>query len=194
MRSLFSLLLLIFLINSSVEDASSAARVVVITGIDGLGNYNLAVYGAPGSHLANSSALDLFLLWRQGGCFKELEQDSLLSAPCALAFFHIPIPEVRRLYYQKITGQFQEVVACSAVNSGVLQTLVSMGDVKAVFMGHDHKNDFCGNVEGIWLCYGGGFGYHAGGRSDWVGENSWMGIERLRTWKRVDDEIEAKQA
>ncbi|KAL9398586.1 hypothetical protein Peur_007547 [Populus x canadensis] len=220
--------------NPSVEDASSAAKGDTITDIDGFGNYNLRVYGAPGSHLANRTVLDLFFLdsgdrevvqgVRTYGWIKEsqlrwlhgvskgyqdrkedchlLEEASPSAAPthCALAFFHIPIPEIRQLYYQKIIGQFQEGVACSSVNSGVLQTLVSMGDVKAVFMGHDHKNDFCGNLEGIWFCYGGGFGYHAYGRAGWSrrariilaelekGEKSWMGMERIRTWKRLDDE------
>ncbi|KAG6587728.1 putative inactive purple acid phosphatase 28, partial [Cucurbita argyrosperma subsp. sororia] len=120
--------------------------------------------------------------------------------PPALTFFHIPIPEVRDLYYKKIVGQFQEGVACSSVNSGVLQNLVAMGDVKAVFMGHDHSNDFCGNLDGIWFCYGGGFGYHGYGRPGWSrrgrvivaelakGERSWMGVERIGTWKRLDDE------
>lgn len=91
-------------------------------------------------------------------------------------------------------------MACSSVNSGVLQNLVAMGDVKAVFMGHDHSNDFCGNIDGIWFCYGGGFGYHGYGRPGWSrrgrvivaelakGKRSWMGVERIRTWKRLDDE------
>ncbi|KAI9112492.1 hypothetical protein K1719_016415 [Acacia pycnantha] len=121
-------------------------------------------------------------------------------APPALAFFHIPIPETRELFYQEIVGEFQEGVACSSVNSGVLKTFVSMGDVKAVFMGHDHKNDFCGNLDGIWFCYGGGFGYHAYGKVGWPrrariilaelqkGQSSWMGVEKIRTWKRLDDE------
>ncbi|KAJ6363158.1 hypothetical protein OIU78_003356 [Salix suchowensis] len=219
--------------NPSVEDASSAAKGNTITDIDGFGNYNLRVYGAPGSHSANSTVLDLFFLdsgdrevvqgVRTYGWIKESqlrwlhgvskgyqgrkedshllkESSSATPTPCALAFFHIPIPEVRQLYYQKIIGQFQEGVACSSVNSGVLQALVSMGDVKAVFMGHDHKNDFCGNLESIWFCYGGGFGYHAYGIAGWPrrarvilaelekGENSWMGMERIRTWKRLDDE------
>ncbi|KAJ6747230.1 INACTIVE PURPLE ACID PHOSPHATASE 28-RELATED [Salix koriyanagi] len=219
--------------NPSVEDASSAAKGNTITDIDGFGNYNLRVYGAPGSHSANSTVLDLFFLdsgdrevvqgvrtygwikesqlrWLHGvskGYQGRKEDSHLLKGsssatptPCALAFFHIPIPEVRQLYYQKIIGQFQEGVACSSVNSGVLQALVSMGDVKAVFMGHDHKNDFCGNLESIWFCYGGGFGYHAYGIAGWPrrarvilaelekGENSWMGMERIRTWKRLDDE------
>ncbi|KAJ6742035.1 hypothetical protein OIU85_016149 [Salix viminalis] len=219
--------------NPSVEDASSAAKGNTITDIDGFGNYNLRVYGAPGSHSANSTVLDLFFLdsgdrevvqgVRTYGWIKESQlrwlhgvskgyqgqkedfhllkgSSSATPTPCALAFFHIPIPEVRQLYYQKIIGQFQEGVACSSVNSGVLQALVSMGDVKAVFMGHDHKNDFCGNLESIWFCYGGGFGYHAYGIAGWPrrarvilaelekGENSWMGMERIRTWKRLDDE------
>lgn len=75
-----------------------------------------------------------------------------------------------------------------------------MGDVKAVFVGHDHTNDFCGNLDGIWFCYGGGFGYHGYGRFEWPrrariisiqlvkGKNAWMGVERIKTWKRLDDD------
>ncbi|KAK6944585.1 hypothetical protein RJ641_025687 [Dillenia turbinata] len=72
---------------------------------------------------------------------------------------------------------------------------ISMGDVKAVLMGHDHENDFCGNLDGIWFCYGGGFGYHAYGMEGWprivriimergFGEE----YERIKTWKRIDDD------
>ncbi|GJM97553.1 hypothetical protein PR202_ga14488 [Eleusine coracana subsp. coracana] len=122
-----------------------------------------------------------------------------LYAP-ALAFFHIPIPEVRELWYTGFKGQYQEGVACSTVNSGVLGTLVSMGDVKAVFLGHDHLNDFCGSLNGIWFCYGGGFGYHGYGRPHWPrrarviysglkkGQRSWSEVKSIRTWKVLDDE------
>jgi hypothetical protein len=122
-----------------------------------------------------------------------------LQAP-ALAFFHIPIPEVRELWYTDFKGQYQEGVACSLVNSGVLGTLVSMGDVRGVFLGHDHLNDFCGDLSGIRLCYGGGFGYHAYGRSGWPrrarvihtelkkGQRSWLEVESIQTWKLLDDE------
>ncbi|CAI8589884.1 unnamed protein product [Vicia faba] len=201
--------------------------------IDGFGNYNLRVYGALGSMLANSSVLNLFFLdsgerityqglrtydWIKDSQLHWLrhvshepegqEQDPPQSndhdttpiSPPALAFFHIPIPEVRNLFYEKIVGQFQEGVACSRVNSPVLPTLVSMGDVKAVFIGHDHKNDFCGKLDGIWFCYGGGFGYHAYGKTGWPrrariilaelekGKNSWTQVQRITTWKRLDDE------
>ncbi|KAJ8774333.1 hypothetical protein K2173_011582 [Erythroxylum novogranatense] len=216
----------------STEDASSEAREHMIRDIDGFGNYNLRVYGAPGSHLANSSILNLYFLdsgdreviqgvrtygyikesqlhWLRGvskgfqgknQVLNHLEGSSPEMFAPSLAFFHIPIPEIRLLYNKKIIGQFQEAVACSSINSGVLQTFVSMGDVKAVFMGHDHSNDFCGNLDGIWFCYGGGFGYHGYGRAGWSrrariilaelgkGEYSWTGVERIRTWKRLDDE------
>ncbi|KAG2699510.1 hypothetical protein I3760_07G194800 [Carya illinoinensis] len=219
-------------VNPSAEDLSSPVKGGMVTNIDGFGNYNLRVYGAPGSHLANSSILDLFFLdsgdreviqgVRTYGWIKESQlswlrsiyhesqvqkQNSDQSADTfptatspALAFFHIPIPEIRHLYHNKIVGEFQEAVACSSVNSGVLQTFVSIGDVQAVFMGHDHKNDFCGNLDGIWFCYGGGFGYHGYGKAGWPrrarviiaelgkGDKSWMGVKRIKTWKRLDDE------
>lgn len=117
----------------------------------------------------------------------------------AVAFFHIPIPEMRELYSSVVVGEFQEWVASSSVNSGVLRTLVSLGDVKAVFVGHDHKNDFCGNLEGIWFCYGGGFGYHAYGKRGWSRRarvilaqllakgGDWTKVHTIHTWKRLDD-------
>lgn len=123
-----------------------------------------------------------------------------ISQSPALAFFHIPIPEVRDLWFKEFIGHYREAVACSSVNSGVLKTLVSTGDVKAVFLGHDHLNDFCGEIDGIWFCYGGGFGYHGYGRVHWPrrarvisaklrrGKNAWLGVESIRTWKRLDDE------
>ncbi|KAG2699508.1 hypothetical protein I3760_07G194800 [Carya illinoinensis] len=49
-------------VNPSAEDLSSPVKGGMVTNIDGFGNYNLRVYGAPGSHLANSSILDLFFL------------------------------------------------------------------------------------------------------------------------------------
>ncbi|XP_057433097.1 probable inactive purple acid phosphatase 28 isoform X1 [Lotus japonicus] len=227
------LMSLISLMDYSVSQINpSADGFTNPTKIDGFGNYNLRVYGAPGSMLANSTVLNLFFLdsgdravyqgIRTYGWIKDSQlhwlrhvsqefqgqkQDHLHPTdatsplePPALAFFHIPIPEVRQLFYKEIVGQFQEGVACSLVNSGVLQTLVSIRDVKAVFIGHDHTNDFCGNLDGIWFCYGGGFGYHGYGKAGWPrrariilaqlekGKMSWMGLQKIMTWKRLDDQ------
>ncbi|XP_050919340.1 probable inactive purple acid phosphatase 28 isoform X2 [Lathyrus oleraceus] len=220
-------------INPSADCLADSAKGCTPSKIDGFGNYNLRVYGAPGSMLANSSVLNLLFLdsgdrvvyqgirtydWIKDSQLHWLrhvsqepqgqEQDPPQSTdhdttpitPPALAFFHIPIPEVRHLFYKQIVGQFQEGVACSRVNSPVLPTLVSMGDVKAVFIGHDHINDFCGILDGIWFCYGGGFGYHAYGKAGWPrrariilaelekGRNYWTRVQRITTWKRLDDE------
>ncbi|XP_060172394.1 probable inactive purple acid phosphatase 28 isoform X2 [Lycium barbarum] len=208
-----------------------------MTNIDGFGNYNLEVQGAPGSYLSNSSILSLYLLdsgdraivngfrtynwiresqlsWLRGvsekfqGRWKYADQSlEIYPVPVmhpALAFFHIPIPEIRQGPIKDIVGTYREYVACSSVNSGVLKTLISMGDVKAVFIGHDHTNDFCGNLEGIWFCYGGGFGYHGYGVAGWPrrarviqaelgkGKETWMGVEKIRTWKRLDDGVLTK--
>ncbi|KAF3452707.1 hypothetical protein FNV43_RR03140 [Rhamnella rubrinervis] len=218
--------------NPPAEDFSNIDKGGRKKHIDGFGNYNVRVYGPPGSHLANSSILNLFFLdsgdretvqgHRTYGWIKESQlhwlrgfgqafhqgqkqnldhsHDALIpTSPPALVFFHIPIPEIPQLFYQKYVGQFQEAVACSRVNSGVLQTLVALKDVKAVFMGHDHTNDFCGNLDGIWFCYGGGFGYHGYGKAGWPrrarvislelgkGKKDWTGVQRIKTWKHLDD-------
>ncbi|CAA2954834.1 probable inactive purple acid phosphatase 28 [Olea europaea subsp. europaea] len=221
----------------TAEDLSNPAKHSRVPKIDGFGNYNLRVWGPPGSHLANSTLLNLYFLdsgdravvdgrrtygwikdsqlsWLRGISkeIQEQKQDIKESAKTskfstvspALTFFHIPIPEIKQGPFKDIVGKYQEYVACSFVNSGVLKTLVSMGDVKAVFIGHDHTNDFCGNLDGIWFCYGGGFGYHGYGVAGWPrrarvilaelgkGEKSWNGVEKIKTWKRLDDGMLSK--
>lgn len=49
-------------VNPFAEVPSNLAKEGRMQDIDGFGNYNLRVYGAPGSHLANSSILNLFFL------------------------------------------------------------------------------------------------------------------------------------
>lgn len=49
-------------VNPLAEDSSNLAKEGRMQDIDGFGNYNLRVYGAPGSYLANSSILNLFFL------------------------------------------------------------------------------------------------------------------------------------
>jgi hypothetical protein len=49
-------------INPSADSLTDFAKGRMISKIDGFGNYNLRVYGAPGSMLANNSVLNLFFL------------------------------------------------------------------------------------------------------------------------------------
>ncbi|CAL5195856.1 unnamed protein product [Lathyrus oleraceus] len=127
------------------------------------------------------------------------------AAP-GLAYFHIPLPEYASFDSSNMTGVKMETdggdgISSASVNSGFFTTLVAAGDVKAVFVGHDHINDFCGKLMDIQLCYAGGFGYHAYGQAGWsrrarvvvaslekTGKGSWGDVESIKTWKRLDDE------
>ncbi|CAK8560549.1 unnamed protein product [Lathyrus sativus] len=127
------------------------------------------------------------------------------AAP-GLAYFHIPLPEYASFDSSNMTGVKMETdggdgISSASVNSGFFTTLVEAGDVKAVFVGHDHINDFCGKLMDIQLCYAGGFGYHAYGQAGWsrrarvvvaslekTGKGSWGDVGSIKTWKRLDDE------
>lgn len=50
------------------------------------------------------------------------------------------------------------------LNYGQLDALVETGDVKAIFSGHDHTNDFTVNIDGIDVVNSGGCTYHSYGK------------------------------
>lgn len=117
-----------------------------------------------------------------------------------LVYFHIPLPEFSSFDASNYTGVKQEGISSASVNSGFFATMVEAGDVKAVFTGHDHINDFCGELSGIQLCYAGGFGYHAYGKAGWsrrarvvvvsmekYDNTHWGNVKSIKTWKRLDD-------
>ncbi|GER26137.1 purple acid phosphatase 29 [Striga asiatica] len=197
--------------------------------IDGFGNYNLEVHGVEGSRFENKSVMNLYFLdsgdystsplipgygwikpsqqlWFQRTSL-ELQR-SYMNKPeqqngpaPGLAYFHIPLPEYASFDSSNFTGGKQEGISSASVNSGFFTTMVAAGDVRAVFTGHDHLNDFCGKLNGINMCYAGGFGYHAYGKAGWArrarmviaslektGNGSWGPVKSIKTWKRLDDE------
>lgn len=197
--------------------------------IDGFGNYNLEVHGVEGSNLVNKSVLNFYFLDSGDystvpsipgyGWIKPSQQfwfqrtsrrlrtayvkkpEAQRSAAPALAYFHIPLPEYASFDSSNFTGMKQEGISSASVNSGFFTTMVEAGDVKAVFTGHDHLNDFCGELTGIHLCYAGGFGYHAYGKAGWARrarvvvaslekteKGGWGAVKSIKTWKRLDDE------
>ncbi|KAI8572979.1 hypothetical protein RHMOL_Rhmol01G0243200 [Rhododendron molle] len=118
-----------------------------------------------------------------------------------LAYFHIPLPEFASFDSSNFTGVKQEGISSASVNSGFFTTLVEAGDVKAVFIGHDHVNDFCGELTGIHLCYAGGFGYHAYGKAGWdrrarvvvaslekTENGGWGAVKSIKTRKYLDNQ------
>ncbi|KAM1069068.1 hypothetical protein ACFX15_000954 [Malus domestica] len=141
--------------------------------IDGFGNYNLEVAGVEGSGFENKSVLNLYFLdsgdystvpsiggygWikpSQQYWFEQTSaklQKAYISKPLlqkahapGLAYFHIPLPEFASFDSSNFTGVRQEDISSAFVNSGFFTTIVAAKDVKAVFTGHDHLNDFCGS-------------------------------------------------
>ncbi|KAL8137593.1 hypothetical protein V2J09_003594 [Rumex salicifolius] len=196
--------------------------------IDGFGNHNLEVAGVEGSDFHNKSILNLYLFDSGDystvpsipgyGWIKASQQywfqrtsmrlrESYMRAPNpqkdpapGLVYFHIPLPEYAKFDSSNFTGVKQDPISSPSINSGFFRTMVESGDVKAAFVGHDHLNDFCGELTGINLCYAGGFGYHAYGLAGWsrrarvveVGlekteKGSWGIVKSIKTWKRLDD-------
>lgn len=198
--------------------------------IDGFGNYNIEIGGVEGSLFQNKSVFNLYFLdsgdystvpaipgygwikpsqqvWFQRTSMKlrkaymSKPQPQKAAAP-GLAYFHIPLPEFSSFNSSNYKGVKQEGISSASVNSGFFTTMVEAGDVKALFTGHDHLNDFCGELSGINMCYAGGFGYHAYGKAGWSRRarvvvanlektdkgGNWGAVKSIKTWKRLDDQ------
>ncbi|WP_284645732.1 metallophosphoesterase family protein [Paenibacillus silviterrae] len=123
---------------------------------------------------------------------RKLRERNHGNALPSLAFFHIPLPEYREVWDTKVCyGNKFEEIGCPRVNSGLFASMVEMGDVMGTFTGHDHVNDYWGELHGIRLCYGRATGYNTYGR-----ENFPRGARMIRlhqgqsdfeTWLRLDD-------
>ena len=58
-----------------------------------------------------------------------------------------------------VVGEKNEEVCPGSFNSGLFAAMLERGDVKGVFCGHDHVNDFIGNYYGIYLGYAANTGF-----------------------------------
>lgn len=118
----------------------------------------------------------------------------------AVLFLHIPLPEYVNSTNSTRSGEANEKVSAPAFNSHLFSTLVELDEVKAVFCGHDHVNEFCHHRQGVQLCYGGGTGF---GESYGFGNFTrrarvieWtvndQGQRSIRSWKRHFGALETK--
>ncbi|WP_409342431.1 metallophosphoesterase family protein [Paenibacillus sp. MBLB4367] len=99
---------------------------------------------------------------KQSAAYKALNGGNPLPS---LAFFHIPLPEYAEVWEKETCyGSKYENVCSSKVNSGLFAAMLENGDVTGTFVGHDHVNDFWGELHGIRLCYGRAGGYSTYGR------------------------------
>lgn len=153
--------------------------------VDGFGNYELAVQ-APESGTWGEADSDVFRMYfldshsypnttahpdtnskydwvkqNQIDYYKSLSTANQADKVPSVMFFHIPLPEYAATTPNTTTGQQNEGVSSSEVNSNLFSALVELNEVKATFVGHDHVNEFCSHRDGIALCYGGGVGFGA---------------------------------
>lgn len=86
----------------------------------------------------------------------------------SLMFFHIPLPEFNTAWSSGlIDGEKLEEVSSPKKNTcSLFNAIVKNGDVKGVFVGHDHLNNYCAILNGVRLGYAGHSGYGGYGSDD----------------------------
>jgi len=115
----------------------------------------------------------------------------------SIMFFHIPLPEVEYAYNEAMNsegagrciGTQGEKVCSPKLNSGMFAAIKEQGDVKGVFFGHDHDNDYVVNYYDVML----GYGRYSGGKTVYnhLGANGARVIEfdeptgDIDTWIRL---------
>ena len=108
-----------------------------------------------------------------------------LETPKSLAFFHIPLLEVREAYWEYVNndcqntqdvkfikgnpGEKDPVVFPSETETALFDTMVELGSTKGFFYGHDHLNNFVVEYKGITMSYGYSIDYFAYGGIDRYG-------------------------
>lgn len=96
----------------------------------------------------------------------ELERQHGAKIP-GLMFFHIPLQEFNEMVNKvKIIGARHEPEMPSPVNSGMFAAIADRGDVRGIYCGHDHVNNYVGRWRGIELGYDGSLGHYAYPRID----------------------------
>ena len=116
----------------------------------------------------------------------------------ALAFFHIPLPEYNEVWNEHpCQGIKQENVCCPRINTGFFAAMHLAGDLIGTFVGHDHVNDYQGDLYGIRLCYGRGSGFNTYGREGFLHGARVIRLREGRrefgTWLRLEDGTCEKQ-
>jgi predicted MPP superfamily phosphohydrolase len=113
----------------------------------------------------------------------------------ALMFFHIPLPEWKVLWNSGTAiGERNEEECSPTVNSGLFKELVAGGDVKGVFVGHDHVNDYVGKLQGITLGYSRSIGYGTYGKEGFSRGARVFSIKEseptaFKTWMRLEEDF-----
>jgi 3',5'-cyclic AMP phosphodiesterase CpdA len=111
----------------------------------------------------------------------------------ALIFMHIALMEYHEVWEMETCyGEKLEGIGCPRINSGFYAAMQEAGHAKGVFVGHDHINDFMGDLYGITLGYGRATGYNTYGEKGYlkgarVIEIKEDDLENFRTHIRLED-------
>ncbi len=111
----------------------------------------------------------------------------------ALVFMHVPLPEYDYVWeVGNCFGEKREEVCPQAVNSGLFTAMLEEGHTRGVFVGHDHINDYYGDLYGIVLGYGRASGYNTYGQDDFLrGARIFVlnqeDTSKFRTYVRLSD-------
>ncbi|MDP4091734.1 MAG: metallophosphoesterase family protein [Bacillota bacterium] len=179
--------------------------------IDGVGNYNLLIADSKGKKpVFNIYMLDsgTYATGRVGGYdwikqsqinwYREnstsLKKANGKVVP-ALMFFHIPLPEFKTAWSKGDTTGARNKAECSPIiNSGLFASVMEMGDVEGIFVGHDHTNDYVANYFGVKLGYSRNVGYGTYGKKGFSrGARVFLLHESdtscFETWMRLDSDF-----
>ncbi len=177
--------------------------------IPGVGNYRLDVLGADGLPAARLYCLDsgayapkeiggyAWITHEQVAWYREEGEARGKKVP-SLAFFHIPLREFVEVWESgACRGVRHEDICCPKLNSGLFCALREVGEVGGVFVGHDHVNDYDGELHGIRLCYGRATGFHTYGR-DGMPRGARVirlhaGKRALQMWLRLEGGVRENQ-
>ena len=175
--------------------------------IDGVGNYNLPIKDSSGektifnvymldsgSYAPNNIGGYAWIKPSQIEWYRktaiDLKNKNNKIIP-SLMFFHIPLPEFKQLWSSgKTIGHKNESEDPPRINSGLFSNLLDIGDVLGVFVGHDHTNDYMGDLFGIKLGFSRNIGYGTYGKSGFARGSRVFSISEsdtshFKTWMRL---------
>lgn len=171
--------------------------------IDGVGNYNLLINSSRG----DTPIFNIYMIDSRGNNHVSQSQikwyehtSAALAAKYnktipSLMFFHVPLPEWNTVWNSgKAIGEKNEEVCTSIIHNSFFSSIVKSGDVRGIFVGHDHVNDYIGELNGIKLGYSRSIGFNSYGKDGFargarvflIKESSPHSFE---TWMRLDSDF-----
>lgn len=118
----------------------------------------------------------------------------------SLVFMHMGLPEYHEVWeFETCYGEKWEGIGCPRINSGFFTALQEAGHTKGIFAGHDHINDYMGELYKITLGYGRATGYNTYGREGFLRGARVICLEEnntknFQTWLRLSDGTVVRQA